>query len=113
MFLITSIITAELYLSLGYFYYKKYQLNNLYGPSQIFLIILQFIGIISIGANYFINISSNLNETYLFFMDNKKIFFFGYLISAFFGLCLFITTIVIVFRKRKIEIYNVLNEAKN
>ena len=38
-------------MSLGYFYYKKYQLNNLYGPSQISLICLQIIGLFLIGIN--------------------------------------------------------------
>ena len=113
IFLLVCIITAELYLSLGYFYYKKYQLNNLYGPSQLCLIILQFIGMICIGINYFINTRADLNEIFLFFMDNKKIYFFGYLFSAIFCFALFIITLgLIIQRKRKNEIYNILNEPK-
>ena len=102
-----------MYLSLGYFYYKKYQLNNLYGPSQITLICLQIIGLIFIGANYYINASSELNETYLFYMDNKKYFLLGYLFCTGFCFILLIVTIsIIIARKRKIEIYNVLSESK-
>ena len=113
IFLITCIFTAELYLSLGYFYYKKYKLNNLYGPNQLSLICLQIIGIAFIGCNYYINIKSNLSETYLFFMDNKKSFFLGYLFCG--SICfivLLITTTLIISRKRKIEMYKVLNETK-
>ena len=95
---------------MGYFYYKKYQLNNSYGPSQLALICLQIIGLAFIAVNYFINVSSDLNETYLFYMDNKKYFLFGYLFCAGFGFVLLITTIsIIISRKRKIEIYNVLS----
>ena len=47
--------TGELYLSLAYFYFKKFQLKNLYGPNQFSLIGLQFVGIVLIGANYCIN----------------------------------------------------------
>ena len=102
-----------MYLSLGYFYYKKYQLNNLYGPSQLFLICLQIIGLTFIGVNYYINVSSDLNETYLFYMDNKKYFFFGYLFCTGFCLILLIITIsMVISRKRKKEIYNVLSESK-
>ena len=102
-----------MYLSLGYFYYKKYQLNNLYGPSQLCLIFLQFIGMICIGINYLINTKEDLNEISLFFLDNKKIYFFGYLLSSIFCFVLFLITLgLIIQRKRKNEIYNILNESK-
>ena len=102
-----------MYLSLGYFYYKKYQLNNLYGPNQLTLIILQIIGLAFIAVNYYINIHSDLSETYLFYMDNEKYFFLGYLFCAGFCFILLIVTIVIIIsRKRKVEIYNVLSESK-
>ena len=75
---------------------------------------MQIIGIIFIASNYYINTSSNLNETYLFYMDYKKFFFFGYIFSFGFGFILLIITLgLIITRKRKIEIYNVLNETKN
>jgi hypothetical protein len=46
-------------------------------------------------------------------MDNKKYFLLGYLFCTGFGFILLIVTIsIIIARKRKIEIYNVLSESK-
>ena len=43
-------------------------------------------------------------------MDNKKYFLLGYLSCAGFGFVLLVATIsIIISRKRKIEIYNVLS----
>ena len=100
-------------MSLGYFYYKKYQLNNLYGPGQITLICLQTLGLLLIGINFYMNASSKFNETYLFFIDNQKYFTLGYLFSTGFCFVLLLSTIIIIIcKKRKVEIYNVLSESK-
>ena len=106
--LLIYLITAEFYLSLGYFYFKKFQLNNLYGPSQICLIILQIIGIIFIVINYFINL--NMNETFSLFLNDNKILFYGYLFSSGFNCFLFICTFILVRckNKKKTEMYNVI-----
>ena len=105
---------GELYLSLAYFYFKKFQLKNLYGPNQISLIVLQLIGIILIGVNYYINNYIASNESFLFYRDNQKYYFFVYLFSEFISIFLFVlTTIIILVRKRKGQLYNVLNESKN
>ena len=77
------------------------------------MICLQIIGLFLIGINFYINANSKFNETYLFYIDNKKYFLCGYLFST--GICvvLLLSTIgIIIFKKRKIEIYNVLSESK-
>ena len=112
--MLTCIITGELYLSLAYFYFKKYQLENFYGPSQISLLVIQFIGMISIGINYYINKYTSGSESFLFYMDNQKYYRFLYLFSEIISIFLFIlTTIIVLIRKRKDNIYNELNEIKN
>ena len=78
------------------------------------LIGIQIIGIAFIAGNYYMTTSNNLNETYLFYMDYRKICFFGYLFSFGFGFILLLITIgLIISRKRKIEVYKILNETKN
>ena len=114
LFLFTCIAVAELYLSLAYFYFKKFQLKNLYGPNQLSLIGLQLIGIIFIGINYYINNYISDNESFIFYKDNQKYYCFVYLFSEIFAIFLFVlTTIIILVRKRKGQLYNVLNESKN
>jgi len=89
-------------------------LKNLYGPNQISLVILQLVGIIFIGLNYYINNYINGNESYLFYKDNQKYYCFMYLFSEFISIFLLVlTTIIILVRKRKGQLYNVLNESKN
>ena len=110
----TSIITGELYLSLSYFYFKKYQLQNFYGPSQITLLVIQFVGVLFIGINFYINNYIKGHESFLFYNENKKYYRFLYFFSAFISIFLFVlTTIIIMVRKRKKQLYNVFNETKN
>ena len=99
---------------MAYFYFKKFQLENFYGPSQISLLVMQFIGMISIGINYYMNNYTSGSESFLFYMDNQKYYRLLYLFSEIISILLFIlTAIIILIRKRKDNIYNELNENKN
>ena len=70
-------------------------------------------GLCLIGINFYMNASSKFNEIYLFFIDNQKYFIFGYLFSTGFCFVLLLSTIIIIIcKKRKVEIYNVLSESK-
>ena len=110
----TGIITGELYLSLSYFYFKKYQLQNFYGPSQMSLLLIQFFGIIFIGINYYINNYIQGHESFLFYKENQKYYFLLYFFSEFISIFFFVLTcIIILVRKRKRQLYNALNGIKN
>ena len=99
---------------MAYFYFKKFQLENFYGPSQLSLLAMQFIGIISIGINFYINNYSTGSESFLFYMDNQKYYRILYIIAGFISILLFIlTTIIILIRKSKDSKYNKLSEIKN
>ena len=99
---------------MAYFYFKKFQLKNLYGPSQYSLIGIQFIGIVLIGINYYISNYIKGNESFLFYKENQKYYYFIYLFCEIISIFLFILTIIIIsVRKRKGQLYNALNESKN
>ena len=106
--------TGELYLSLAYFYFKKFQLKNLYGPNQFLLIGLQFVGIVFIGANYCINNFVASNLSYLFYKEHEQFCSFMYYFTEILSMILFFLTLIIILsRRKKIQIYNVINESKN
>ena len=99
---------------MAYFYFKKFQLKNLYGPNQYTLIGLQFIGIVLIGINYYINNYMKGNESFIFYKENQQYYCFVYLFCEFISIFLLVLTIIIVcVRKAKGQLYNVLNESRN
>ena len=95
---------------MAYFYFKKFQLKNLYGPSQYSLISLQFTGIVLIGINYYMNNYIEGNESFIFYKENQQYYCFMYLFSEFISIFLLVLTIIIIsIRKRKGQLYKVLN----
>ena len=99
---------------MAYFYFKKFQLKNLYGPSQYSLIGLQFVGIVLIGINYYINNYINGNESFIFYKENQHYYCFLYFFCEIISIFLLVLTIIIVAeRRKKGQLYNVLNESRN
>ena len=105
---------GELYLSLGYFYYKKFRLKDEFGPKQKTLILWQIVGCMLVLINFYMSMSMKIISIYSFY---KYYFEYGFEIFAFsFGLTslfLIITFVSNNKREKNMQQYNEINSRNN